>query len=77
LQELTFVPNSKLRTTSVLEGDENTSQQQKHDPNKNMKLAEEECDQSDLQLANCIGFVAQPINHSPLGFEAQTKKLSR
>jgi hypothetical protein len=24
-----------------------------------------------------VGFVAQPINHSPLGFEAQTKKPSR
>jgi hypothetical protein len=23
-----------------------------------------------------VGFVAQPTNHSPLGFEAQTKKVS-
>jgi hypothetical protein len=36
----------------VLEGDEYTFQQQKNDPKKITKLAEEECDQSDLQLAN-------------------------
>jgi hypothetical protein len=36
----------------VLEDDESTLQQQKHDPNKIMKLVEEEWDQSDLRLAN-------------------------
>jgi hypothetical protein len=36
----------------MLEGDENTFQHQKHDPNKIMKPAKEESDQSDLQLAN-------------------------
>jgi hypothetical protein len=36
----------------MLEGDESTFQQQKHDPNKIMKLDEEEYDQSDLWLAN-------------------------
>jgi hypothetical protein len=36
----------------VLEGDESTFQQQKHDPNKITKLAEEECDQTDLRLVN-------------------------
>jgi hypothetical protein len=49
---LTYVPNSKPRTTSVLEDDESTLQQQKHDPNKIMNLVEEEWDQSDLRLAN-------------------------
>jgi hypothetical protein len=34
----------------MLEGDESTFQQQKHDPNKIMKPVEEECDQSDLRL---------------------------
>jgi hypothetical protein len=36
----------------MLEGDESTFQQYKHDPNKIMKLVEEEWDQSDLRLAN-------------------------
>jgi hypothetical protein len=36
----------------MLEGDESIFQQQKHDPNKITKLAEEEWDQSDLRLAN-------------------------
>jgi hypothetical protein len=36
----------------VLEVDENTFQQQKHDSNKITKTAEQEWDQSDLQLAN-------------------------
>jgi hypothetical protein len=34
----------------MLEGDESTFQQQKHDPNKIMKPVEEECHQSDLRL---------------------------
>jgi hypothetical protein len=38
----------------VLEGDEITFQQQKHDPNKITKLAKEECDQSNLRLANYV-----------------------
>jgi hypothetical protein len=38
----------------VLEGDEITFQQQKHNLNKIMKPVEEECDQSDLQLANYV-----------------------
>jgi hypothetical protein len=42
LQELTYVPNSKPQTTSVLEGDESNFQQQKNDPNKIMKQVEEE-----------------------------------
>jgi hypothetical protein len=52
LQELAYVLNSKPQTTSVLEADESTFQQQKYDPNKIMKLAEEEWNQSDLRLAN-------------------------
>jgi hypothetical protein len=36
----------------MVEGDENTFQQQKHDPNKITKSAEEEYDQSDLRLVN-------------------------
>jgi hypothetical protein len=36
----------------MLEGDERTFQQQKHDPNKIMKQSEEEWDQSYLRLAN-------------------------
>jgi hypothetical protein len=36
----------------MLEGDKITFQQQKHDSNKITNLAEEEWDQSDLQLAN-------------------------
>jgi hypothetical protein len=36
----------------VLEGDERTFQQQKHDPKKITKPAEEEWNQSDLWLAN-------------------------
>jgi hypothetical protein len=52
LQESAYVPNSKPRTTSLLEGDECTFQQQKNYPNKIMKLSEEEWYQSDLQLAN-------------------------
>jgi hypothetical protein len=36
----------------VVEGDERTFQQQKYDPNKITKPAEEEWDQSDLRLAN-------------------------
>jgi hypothetical protein len=51
-QELAYVPKLKLRATSVLEGDESTFQQQKNDPNKIMKLAEEEWDQPDLRLTN-------------------------
>jgi hypothetical protein len=35
----------------MLEGDESTFQQHKHDPTKITKLAEEEWDQSDLRLA--------------------------
>jgi hypothetical protein len=38
----------------VLEGDESTFQQKKHDPDKIMKPAEEEHDQSDLRLANYV-----------------------
>jgi hypothetical protein len=51
-QELTYVLNSKLRSTSVLEGDECTFQQQKNDSKKILKPAKEEWDQSNLQLAN-------------------------
>jgi hypothetical protein len=36
----------------MLEGDESTFQQQKHDPNKITKPAEEEWDQLNLRLAN-------------------------
>jgi hypothetical protein len=36
----------------MLEGDESTFQQQKYDPNKIIKLAEEEWDQTNLRLAN-------------------------
>jgi hypothetical protein len=36
----------------MLDGDEYTFQQQKNDPNRIMKQAEEECDQSNLRLAN-------------------------
>jgi hypothetical protein len=36
----------------MLEDDESTFQQQKHDTNKITKLAEEEWDQSDLRLVN-------------------------
>jgi hypothetical protein len=36
----------------MLEGDESTFQQQKYDPNKITKLAEEEWDQTNLRLAN-------------------------
>jgi hypothetical protein len=36
----------------MLEGDESTFQQQKHDHNKIPKPAEEEWNQSDLRLAN-------------------------
>jgi hypothetical protein len=43
-QELACVPKLELRATSALEGDESTFQQQKNDPNKIMKLAEEEWD---------------------------------
>jgi hypothetical protein len=52
VQELAYVLNSKPQTISMLEGDESTFQQQKHDPNKITKLVEEEWDQSDLWLAN-------------------------
>jgi hypothetical protein len=56
----------------VLEGDESTFQQQKHDPNKIMKLDEEEYDQSDLWLANYVqnsdqGFLLKsPVDLSSL-----------
>jgi hypothetical protein len=36
----------------MVEGDESTFQQQKHDPNKITKSAEEEYDQSLLRLVN-------------------------
>jgi hypothetical protein len=36
----------------MIEGDESTFQQQKHDPNKITKPTEEEWDQSDLRLVN-------------------------
>jgi hypothetical protein len=36
----------------MLEFDQNTFQQQKYDPSKITKLAEEEWDQLDLRLAN-------------------------
>jgi hypothetical protein len=49
---LAYVPKLKPRAISVLEGDESTSQQQKHNPNRITKPAEEEWDQSDLLLAN-------------------------
>jgi hypothetical protein len=49
-KESAYVPKSKPRATSVLEGDEITLQQHKHDANKIMKLAKEEWDQSDLQI---------------------------
>jgi hypothetical protein len=49
---LAYVPKSKPRATSVLQGDESTFQQHKHDLKNIMKPAEEECDQSDLRLAN-------------------------
>jgi hypothetical protein len=49
---LAYILKSKPWATSVLEGDESTFQQQKHDPNKITKPVEEECDQSDLQLVN-------------------------
>jgi hypothetical protein len=51
-QESAYVPKSKPRATSVLEGDEITFQQQKHDHNKIIKPVKEEWDQSDLWLAN-------------------------
>jgi hypothetical protein len=52
LQESTYFSNLKSHTTSVLEGDECTFQQEKNDPNKITKPMEEEWDQSDLWLAN-------------------------
>jgi hypothetical protein len=39
---LAYVQKSKLRATFMLESDESTFQQQKHDPNKITKPAEEE-----------------------------------
>jgi hypothetical protein len=36
----------------MLEGDESTLQQQKHDPDKITKPTEDEWDQLDIQLAN-------------------------
>jgi hypothetical protein len=47
-QESDYVPKLKLWATSMLEGDENTFQQYKHDPNKITKPSEEEWDQSDF-----------------------------
>jgi hypothetical protein len=38
----------------VLESDESTFEQHKHDPTKITKLAKEEWDQSDLRLANYV-----------------------
>jgi hypothetical protein len=58
LQESAYVLNLKPQATSILEGDECTFQQEKNDPNEITKPAEEEWDQSDLQLAN----YAQNIN---------------
>jgi hypothetical protein len=51
-QELTYVPKSKPRATSILKGDKSTFEYQKYDSNKIMKPAEEEWDQSDLRLSN-------------------------
>jgi hypothetical protein len=42
MQETTYVLKSKPQATSMLEVDESNFQQQKSDPNKIMKLAEEE-----------------------------------
>jgi hypothetical protein len=49
---LAYVPKSKPQATSVLEGDESTFQQQKYDPNKITKPAEEEWDQSAIAAEN-------------------------
>jgi hypothetical protein len=49
---ITYVPKPKSWETSVLKGEESAFQQQKQDPNKITKPAEEEWDQSDLRLAS-------------------------
>jgi hypothetical protein len=45
----------------MLEGDESTFQQKKHDPNKIMKLAEEDWDQSDFPQWRSMRFLLRPI----------------
>jgi hypothetical protein len=45
-------PKIKNRTIFILEGDESTFQQKKHNPNKITKPIKEQWDQSDIQLAN-------------------------
>jgi hypothetical protein len=53
--------NQKPPATSVLEGDEDTFRQHKHDANKILKPVEEEWDQLDLWLTGYAENSYQPL----------------
>jgi hypothetical protein len=49
-KKLTYVPHSKPQIKRLKERDENTTQQDRNDPNKVMKLAKYEWDQTETRL---------------------------